>query len=178
MKKTISIIALLFTMTFSFAQEAAKPAVTNKPATATDQNAVKPAVTQQNAAANNPNAADISFSKTTHDYGTIYVGGDGNSEFEFTNTGKEPLVLSSVRSSCGCTVPSWPREPILPGKKEVIKVKYDTGRIGPINKTITVMSNAKTSPVVLKITGNVVKKAEENTIPEKNISTGATPTAK
>ncbi|HLN53434.1 MAG TPA: DUF1573 domain-containing protein [Lentimicrobium sp.] len=163
MKKSISLLAvLLFSMTFVFAQEATKPADAAKPAVAID----------------NPNAADISFSKTTHDYGTIFVGGDGNSEFEFTNTGKEPLVLSSVRSSCGCTVPSWPREPILPGKKEVIKVKYDTGRIGPINKTITVMSNAKTSPVVLKITGNVVKKAEENTIPEKSLSTGATPTAK
>lgn len=163
MKKSISFLAfLLFSVTFVFAQDASKQAEPSKPAVAVD----------------NPNAADISFAKTTHDYGTIFVGGDGNSEFEFTNTGKEPLVLSSVRSSCGCTVPSWPREPILPGKKEVIKVKYDTGRIGAINKTITVMSNAKTSPVVLKITGNVVKKAEDNTVPEKNLSTGATPTAK
>jgi hypothetical protein len=163
MKKSITLLAfLLFSMTFVFAQEAA-----------TKANAAKPEV-----AVDNPNAADISFSKTTHDYGTIFVGGDGNCEFEFTNTGKEPLILSSVRSSCGCTVPSWPREPILPGKKEVIKVKYDTGRLGAINKTITVMSNAKTSPVVLKITGNVVKKAEENTVPEKSLSSGAAPTAK
>lgn len=166
MKKSISFLAImLFSMTFVFAQNA-----TNKPVDASTQPA--------QAVVDNPNAPNISFSKTTHDYGTIFVGGDGNSEFEFTNTGKEPLILSSVKSSCGCTVPSWPREPIMPGKKEKITVKYDTNRIGPINKTITVMSNAKTSPVVLKITGNVVKKAEENTVPEKSLSTGASPTAK
>lgn len=164
MKKTISILAiLLFSMTFVFAQNA-----TNKPADAS-----KPVT-----AVNNPNAADISFSKTVHDYGTIFVGGDGNCEFEFVNTGKEPLVLSSVKSSCGCTVPAYPKEPIMPGKKETIKVKYDTNRIGPINKTITVTSNAKNSPVVLKITGNVVKKAEENTMPEKTLNSAAAPTAK
>lgn len=161
MKKTISTLLLtLFAVTFLFAQEANKPAEASKPA------------------ADNPNAADISFTKTVHDYGTILVGGDGNSEFEFTNTGKEPLILSSVRSSCGCTVPSYPKEPIMPGKKEIIKVKYDTGRIGPINKTITVMSNAKNSTVILKITGNVVKPAEESTIPEKSLTPGAAPTAK
>ncbi len=126
----------------------------------------------------NPNAPEISFEKTVHDYGTLFVGGDGNCEFEFTNTGKEPLILSSVRSSCGCTVPSWPREPILPGKKEVIKVKYDTNRMGPINKTITVMANAKNSPVVLRIAGNIVKKTEESVIPEKSVSSGAAPVAK
>ncbi len=167
MKKSVSILALLFTfITFSYAQEVKK---TVDAAAGKESAQVKPA---------NPNAPEISFSKTVHDYGTLFQGGDGNSEFEFTNTGKEPLILSSVKSSCGCTVPSWPREPIMPGKKEVIKVKYDTKRVGPINKTITVMSNAKTSPVVLKITGSIVKQAEENTVPEKTLSSGASPTAK
>lgn len=162
MKKSIFVLTLLlFSVTFVIAQEATKP--------------VAPATT---AVVNNPNAADISFTKTVHDYGTLFVGGDGNCEFEFTNSGKEPLILSSVKSSCGCTVPSWPREPIMPGKKEVIKVKYDTGRIGPINKTITVMSNGKNSPVVLKITGNIIKKVEESTVPEKSLNSGASPTAK
>lgn len=126
----------------------------------------------------NPNAPEISFDKLVHDYGTLYVQGDGNCEFEFTNTGKEPLILSSVKSSCGCTVPSWPREPIMPGKKESIKVKYDTGRMGPINKTVTVMSNAKNSPIVLKITGNIIQKPQDNTIPEKNVSSGSVPVSK
>lgn len=170
MKKSLTILAsLLFSVTFVYAQNATKP---TQPVQQAQTETAKPAVVD------NPNAADISFTKTVHDYGTIFAGGDGNSEFEFTNTGKEPLILASVKSSCGCTVPSWPREPIMPGKKETIKVKYDTSRIGPINKTITVMSNAKTSPVILKITGNVVKKEAENTIPEKSISNGATPTAK
>jgi hypothetical protein len=126
----------------------------------------------------NPNAPEINFDKLVHDYGTLYVQGDGNCEFEFTNTGKEPLILSSVKSSCGCTVPSWPREPIMPGKKESIKVKYDTGRMGPINKTVTVMSNAKNSPVVLKITGNIIQKPQDNAIPEKSVSGGSVPVSK
>lgn len=126
----------------------------------------------------NTNAPEITFVKTVYDYGTIFMGGDGNSEFEFTNTGKEPLILSSVRSSCGCTVPSWPREPILPGKKGVITVKYDTKRLGPINKSVTVMSNAKNPTEVLRLSGNITKKPEESTIPEKSMSPTMTPGSK
>lgn len=122
--------------------------------------------------ADNPNAPEIKFSNLVHDYGSVTKEGDGNCEFEFQNIGKEPLVLSDVRSSCGCTVPSWTREPILPGKKGTIKVKYDTKRIGPINKTITVMSNAKTSSVVLRIQGNVVD-SPTGTTPEKPASPAA-----
>ncbi|HAL65262.1 MAG: Uncharacterized protein XD81_1077 [Bacteroidetes bacterium 38_7] len=101
------------------------------------------------------------------DYGTIYKDSNGDSYFRFTNTGKEPLVLSEVRSSCGCTVPSWPREPILPGKSDTIKVRYATNRLGVINKTITVMSNAVNNPVILRIKGNVIEKPAE-VVPEKN----------
>ena len=101
----------------------------------------------------------IVFANTVHDYGTIVQGADGNCEFKFTNKGKEPLVLSNVSSSCGCTVPTWPREPIAPGKSASIKVKYDTNRVGLINKSITVSSNASNNPVVLQIKGNVTPKA-------------------
>ncbi len=132
----------------------------------------------QTAPNENPNAPEISFKDKVHDYGTIFVGGDGNCEFEFTNTGKEPLILSSVRSSCGCTVPSWPREPILPGKKETIKVKYDTNRLGAINKSVTVMSNGKNPTEVLRITGNIVKKEEASAIPEKAMSPTMSPASK
>lgn len=110
----------------------------------------------------NPNAPEVSFDKLVHDYGTIVQNGDGNCVFEFTNTGREPLILTNVRSSCGCTVPTWPRKPILPGKKETIAVKYATNRLGIINKSITVMSNAKNNPVVLRIKGKVVK-SDDNT---------------
>jgi hypothetical protein len=125
----------------------------------------------------NPNAPEISFDKIVHDYGTIYQGGDGTCEFKFTNTGKEPLILSKPTSSCGCTVPTWPQEPILPGKSDVIKVTYATHNIGPINKTVTVTSNAKTNRIVLTIKGSVVAKPAEK-LPEKNNENSATPTNK
>lgn len=101
-------------------------------------------------------ADSIIFDKMEHDYGTIEKGGDGNSVFTFTNKGQKPLVLSNVRASCGCTVPQWPREPIAPGEKGEIKVKYNTNIGGNFNKTITVNSNAANSMVRLRIKGQVV----------------------
>lgn len=110
---------------------------------------------------------EITFVKLVHDYGQIEQGANGECEFEFKNTGKADLILTNCRSSCGCTVPSWPKDPIAPGKKAVIKVKYNTQRIGQINKTITFESNAVNDRVVLKITGNVNAKATE-AAPENN----------
>lgn len=98
---------------------------------------------------------EITFVNLVHDYGQINQGDNGECEFVFKNTGKADLILTNCRSSCGCTVPSWPKDPIPPGKKASIKVKYNTQRIGQINKTITVESNAVNDRVVLKITGNV-----------------------
>lgn len=102
--------------------------------------------------------AEISFKTEEIDYGKIKAGSDGVRVFEFTNTGKAPLVITNVSSSCGCTVPSWTKEPIAPGAKGKIEVKYDTNRVGPISKTVTVTSNAKQNPVkALRIKGEVVK---------------------
>ena len=103
----------------------------------------------------------ITFEATVYDYGTIYQGDNGICEFIFTNTGKEDLVLTNVYSSCGCTVPAWPKEPISKKKSAVIQVKYDTNRIGAINKSITVESNAKNGRVVLKIQGTVLDKPND-----------------
>jgi hypothetical protein len=125
----------------------------------------------------NPNAPEIVFEKTVHDYGTIVQGGDGTCEFKFTNTGKEPLILSRPQSSCGCTVPTWPQEPILPGKSDVIKVTYNTNNVGMINKTVTVTSNAKTSKVVLQIKGQVTAKPA-TAAPEKPAEPVGTPVSK
>jgi hypothetical protein len=97
----------------------------------------------------------IEFANLEHDYGTIVQGADGNCEFVFTNTGTQPLTLENVRSSCGCTIPEWPKEPIAPGAKGAIKVKYDTQRVGPISKTITVTSNGSQQPIILKIKGQI-----------------------
>lgn len=100
----------------------------------------------------------IVFVSTTHDYGTIVQGADGNSEFKFTNKGKSPIILSNVKASCGCTVPEWPKEPILPGKTSSIKVTYNTANVGSFGKTITVSSNAANPTVILTIKGNVTPK--------------------
>lgn len=132
---------------------------------------------QAAAQANNPNAPIIKFDKMEHDYGTIEQNADGNCEFKFTNEGKEPLILSNVRSSCGCTVPTWPRQPILPGQTEVIQVKYDTKRVGLISKTITVYSNAKEAQVTLKIKGNILGVPQEK-LPEKAIDNSSSPVNK
>ncbi|HTX87789.1 MAG TPA: DUF1573 domain-containing protein [Bacteroidales bacterium] len=130
------------------------------------------------APADNPNAPEISFDQTTHDYGTILQGSDGTCEFKFTNTGKEPLILQKPVSSCGCTVPTWPQEPILPGKSDVIKVTYATHNVGPFQKTITVTSNAKTSRVLLTIKGTVQAKPTDQTPEKKTEDNGATPIQK
>ncbi len=100
-------------------------------------------------------SAKIEFKTETVDYGEITKGSDGVRVFEFTNTGKTPLIISDVRSSCGCTIPKKPKDPIMPGKTGEIQVKYDTNRVGPIRKAITVISNADTPTKVLKIKGEV-----------------------
>ena len=100
-------------------------------------------------------AAKIEFKTETVDYGEIEKGSDGVRIFEFTNTGNSPLIISDVRSSCGCTIPKKPEDPIMPGKTGEIQVKYDTNRVGPIRKAITVTSNAQTPTTVLKIKGEV-----------------------
>ena len=100
--------------------------------------------------------AKIEFESTVIDYGTIEKGADGVRTFKFTNTGNAPLIISQVKSTCGCTVPKKPDGPILPGEDGEIQVKYDTNRVNPIRKTITVTSNADTPTVALKIKGTVI----------------------
>jgi len=114
--------------------------------------------------------AKIEFKSETIDYGTIEKGSDGKRVFEFTNTGDAPLIISKVTSSCGCTIPKWSKEPILPGKTGEIQVKYDTKRVNPIRKTITVISNAETPTVALKIKGLVVDSAGESVLKKKSKS--------
>ena len=100
--------------------------------------------------------AEITFEKLVHDYGEVPRNGNGETTFTYKNTGKIPLILSNVRSSCGCTVPAWSREPLMPGQSASIRVKYNTANPGPINKTVTVESNAKSARVVLRIAGKVL----------------------
>jgi len=116
-------------------------------------------------------AAKIEFKTDVIDYGTIEKGADGVRSFEFTNTGDAPLIITKVKSSCGCTVPEKPTDPILPGKTGVIKVKYDTNRVMPIRKTITVSTNAADSPTIaLKIKGLVVDSSKTSVLDKKDKS--------
>ena len=99
----------------------------------------------------------IEFTSLVIDYGEIIKGSDGVRTFTFTNTGKQPLVISKVYSSCGCTIPKKPEGPIQPGAEGEIQVRYNTNLVGPIRKTITVNSNAESKPIVsLKIKGTVL----------------------
>lgn len=105
--------------------------------------------------------ANIEFETETLDYGTIANNSDGNREFKFTNTGTTPLVITNATGSCGCTVPTWPKEAIAPGKSAAIKVHYDTKRTGAFNKSITLVSNAVNAPSkIIHIKGNVNAPAE------------------
>jgi hypothetical protein len=114
--------------------------------------------------------AKIEFKSETIDYGTIEKGADGTRTFEFTNVGDAPLIITKVKSSCGCTVPSWPKEAILPGQSGEIKVKYDTRRVMPIRKTVSVASNAVRPMIALKIKGNVIDPAKQNVMEKKEKS--------
>jgi hypothetical protein len=122
---------------------------------------VATAISAQNATVIEPVSIEpqphIEFTSVVHDFGQIKVNDKATCEFTFTNTGKVPLVLSNVKASCGCTVPEWPKEAVLPGEKGVIKVKYTTvTRPNVINKAIIVVSNADNKQVILRIKGEVV----------------------
>lgn len=121
-------------------------------------------MTQQSTAPTNKMPKMV-FETEVLDYGTVEQGSDGEREFHFTNKGNSPLIITEAQKSCGCTVPSFPKEPILPGKSSVIHVKYDTKRLGPINKTITLISNDERPSLVLRIKGIVIA---ANTSPVKN----------
>lgn len=110
--------------------------------------------------ADNTNAGILSFKTDIIDYGTIEQKANGERIFTFTNTGKSPIIISRVKTSCGCTVPSYSKTPIMPGKTSEIKVKYATSRIGVFNKTITVTSNASEPNKILRIKGEVLKPKE------------------
>lgn len=121
--------------------------------------------------------AEITFDKDLHDFGTIDYAGNGTYEFRFVNTGKEPLIISEAHGSCGCTVPTYPKNvPIKPGAVEYIKVTYDTKRAGNFTKTVTITSNAKTPSKVITIKGTVSPAPTEEAFPSNGKKDdGATP---
>ncbi|MBL8001007.1 MAG: DUF1573 domain-containing protein [Flavobacteriales bacterium] len=111
---------------------------------------------QENAKPVGGTGPQITIDKEVHDYGTIKQGGNGECVFTVTNSGDQPLIISNCQGSCGCTVPKCETAPIKPGAKSQITVKYDTNRVGPINKSVTITSNATNAPSkVVRIQGTV-----------------------
>lgn len=123
------------------------------------------------------NGPMFKFKNEVHDFGTLKEGPVADHVFEFTNTGNAPLIIQNASASCGCTVPAWPKEPILPGKKGSIKVSYTTqGHVTPFDKEVYIQSNAVNNPnggerYTLRIKGTVVAAqdpASKNTSKAKN----------
>jgi len=117
---------------------------------------------QEPAKKDNPNAPEITFEETVHDFGKIAFKGVAEFEFTFTNTGKEPLIIQNCPTSCGCTVPTCPKDkPLKPGEKGTIKVKYTyTHLVGTFEKNLTVITNAKNSSVSITIKGEILQNTE------------------
>lgn len=107
------------------------------------------------APATSTSKAAITFTADTYDFGSIPQGTPVSHVFSFKNTGSEPLILSAVNASCGCTTPEWPKEPIKPGGTATIKATYNAAAMGVFTKTITVVSNANPNQKVLIIKGEV-----------------------
>ena len=111
-----------------------------------------------------PNAPEMKFETEVLDYGTVKFDGNGIREFKVKNIGKSPLTITAVTAECGCTTTTidgkqgWPGEPILPGKSGVIKIKYDTKRVGRFEKNITISSNGKFASKKVKIKGEIKAK--------------------
>ena len=142
MKSLLSLLVLCFSVGFLYAQKAPSE--------------VTPPTTEE--AAPGP---VMEFDATEVDYGTIEQNSDPLRIFNFKNTGEQPLVIKHAKGSCGCTVPTYPKEPIMPGESGVIEVRYDTKRIGPFTKSVTLTTNEEAGRRVLKIKGKVNKPAEQ-----------------
>jgi hypothetical protein len=151
MKKLITLSIALLAFTFSNAQETTKSTKVTKKTTVKTTKSTTSALPKVD-------GAGMVFVSETIDYGTVAANSDGKREFVFTNNGNKPLIITNAVGSCGCTVPTYSKEPIAPGAKGVIGVKYDTSRAGqPFTKTVTISSNAAGSPSkTLTIKGNVL----------------------
>lgn len=101
-------------------------------------------------------AAKFSWERLVHDFGQIKKDAPVTANFEFVNQGTEPLVVSSVKGSCGCTVAAYTKEAIMPGEKGKVTATYNAAKVGAFNKTVTVTANTQSGPIVLSIKGEVL----------------------
>jgi Protein of unknown function (DUF1573) len=116
----------------------------------------------------NPNAGEFQWAEETHDFGTIAQGIPVKNKFMFTNNGKEPIIISNVQKTCGCTVTDWSKEPIMPGQQGFVLAEFNAAKEGPFTKAITVQSDSKTPSVKLYFKGTVQKSEQAGSVPEQN----------
>ena len=148
MKSRLFISALVLSTAFAYAQQA------------------QPVMSVSPQPAENKNAPEFKFEEDEYNFGTIKQGESTTHIFTFTNTGKEPLIITNASGSCGCTVPDWPKEPIKKGEKGSVKVTFNSaGKMGMQDKTVTIQSNAKTNPKVIHIKGNVEAPPKQEATP-------------
>lgn len=164
-KLVLSLGLVVLAASFSLAQDK-KGKVTAKANTSVSVAPANQAAASGHTEAGAQNADAMKFDSEIHDFGTIPEGPAADHEFVFKNTGKEPIIIQRAQPSCGCTTPSYSKDPVLPGKSGSIKASYGTqGRPNAFTKTITVVTNVGTK--VLTIKGNV-EKAPETSAPENN----------
>ena len=152
MKKTALILVLLLFVASVQAQQNKKKETTSK------------AKVEKEFDANGP---IIKFESQTVNYGRIEKGSDGTREFKFTNVGKSPLKITRVKSSCGCTIPTYPKTQIMPGESDIIKVKYNTKKVGKFSKTVSIFTNTVPDRNVLRIKGTVIDSNKPGPIRKK-----------
>lgn len=117
----------------------------------------------------NADGPSMYFETNVVDFGEIVQDGDPFRKVVFTNTGNAPLVIKNAKGSCGCTVPIWSKEPIMPGQTDTLTVRYDTKRVGPIRKSVTLYTNQNEEPYTLQVIGKVNPKPKEpEALPEKS----------
>ena len=150
MRKQFFIISVVLLSFYSFAQDVKKEV---------------PNTQNEKKVAN----STIDFESKVVDYGVIEHNSDGARKFVFTNNGTDPLIIKNAKGSCGCTVPTWPREPIAAGETAEIGVKYATNRVGKFTKTITLTTNADKKPVILTVKGEVNPPPKDASAPEKKL---------
>ncbi len=112
----------------------------------------------------------MTFESMNVDYGTIEQHSEPLRVLKFTNTGDEPLVIKNCKGSCGCTVPIWPKEPIMPGEESEIEIRYATNRLGKINKTVRITTNEGDTPHIVKVLGDVFQAEKEQSVPSSQPS--------
>jgi hypothetical protein len=159
MKKVLSILAICALFASVAVAQTKKATVTKAPVKAEAK------IVEAKPTAPKGDGPTMTFETLEMDYGTIEQGADPYREFKFKNTGKSPLIITAAQGSCGCTVPEYPKEPIMAGEANVIKVRYDTNRPGKFTKTVTLTTNEGTDKRVLRIFGEVLKKEEPKSVP-------------